>query len=87
MQVLHAGFAAWWSVWIWTEAVRVQSVTLLNAEHVPLGRAAWGSIVSLSDERLAQPQQSWVCLPCSGDFQRQVTDGLLEEKANILFPA
>ena len=44
--------------------------SLPSIERIPLGRAAWGSVIYLSDERLNQPQQSWVCLLCSMRFSK-----------------
>lgn len=62
--------------------------SLPGIERISLGRSAWGSVIYLSDERQTQPQQScgYVCFAV-WDFQRQATDGSLEAKANILFPA
>jgi len=42
--------------------------SLPNIECIPLGRAAWGSVVYLSDERLGWPQQSWICLLWSMNY-------------------
>lgn len=44
--------------------------SLPSIERIPLGRAAWGLVIYLSDERLNRPQQSWVCLLCSMRFSK-----------------